>query len=55
MPEVYRTDRFYFSKVKDGDGGAYYNITNMYCGGKTWDYSHWFSSIQEMIEYSNSH
>lgn len=54
MPYSYSTGRFLFRKVSDGDGGAYYEIVNMYCGGKIWDYKHWFSSTDEMDEYSRT-
>lgn len=55
MPNAYSSGKFVFTKVREGEGGAYYNITNAYCGGKTWDYSHWFTSTNEMDEYARTH
>lgn len=54
MPNAYASGNFVFIKDIEGVGGAYYKIINAYCGGKTWDYSHWFSSTSEMDEYAKN-
>ena len=55
MPNSYSCGKFLFTKIRDGSGGAYYDIVNIRAGGRYWDYNHWFSSTHEMDMYASSH